>query len=302
MCKVSIIVTVYNIEKYLEECIDSLINQTYQSIEIILVNDGSTDGSLEICNKYEKVNENIKVINQKNAGLSVARNVGVYEATGKYITFVDGDDWLKKDAIRTLVWLMEENDADISSIIREGHQYSSGEIIIGDDKRMLLHLFNTQCFEVWGKLYKKELFNSIRFPEGKIHEDLYIIPSLIAKCSKVVIYHKGLYYYRQREESIMSQVRKSDFKELVECCIEGVENTYKLGDDISLIYSMQKWYFYHILWYYYNVIYNMSDNIKKTATKNISYFYKKTRKRYFLNKKISIKDKIRFFILSCKNS
>ena len=169
MCKVSIIVTVYNIEKYLEECIDSLINQTYQSIEIILVNDGSTDGSLEICNKYEKVNENIKVINQKNAGLSVARNVGVYEATGKYITFVDGDDWLKKDTIRTLVWLMEENDADISSIIREGHQYSSGEIIIGDDKRMLLHLFNTQCFEVWGKLYKKELFNSIRFPEGKIY-------------------------------------------------------------------------------------------------------------------------------------
>lgn len=298
MKKVSIIVAVYNIQDYIEECIFSLLNQTYENIEIILIDDGSTDNSSEVCDEYERKFLNIKVVHKKNEGLSAARNRGISEATGEYIVFVDGDDWLEKSAIKTLVWLIEENQADVSSIIRNGHQFSSGEVIIGDGRRMLLHMLNTTCFEVWGKLYKKELFDNIRFPEGKICEDLYILPDIILISKKIVVYHKGLYHYRIREGSITSMMRKSDFYELVECCLYGINNIRLIIDDKEFIQDMYKWYLYHILWYYYNVICILDKSQCKKAKQNISLFYRKTRLIYMKNPKIKLRDKIRFMKLS----
>lgn len=296
--KVSIIVAIYNIEEYIEECINSLLNQTYENIEIILVDDGSTDKSGAICDKYASAPQNIKVIHKKNRGLSEARNIGILEATGEYITFVDGDDWVDKTAIRTLVWLLEENKADVSSIIRNGHQFSSGEVIIGDGKRMLLHMLNTVCFESWGKLYKKSLFDNIKFPEGKICEDLYSLPSIMLKSNKIVVYHKGLYYYRKREDSITSMMYKNNFYDLVECCLEGIKNIALLTNDKELILNMQRWYLYHILWYYYNVMFNYSDDYKKAAEANVYLFYRKTRSIFLKNPKVKLTDKIRFLKLS----
>lgn len=246
MKKVSVIVAIYNIEEYIEECILSLINQTYKNIEIILVDDGSTDRSSEICDEYQKNNPNIKVVHKKNGGLSDARNRGILESTGEYLTFVDGDDWLEKNTIKTLLWLVEENEADIATIIKKDHQYSSGEVIIGDGKRMILHMLNTVCFEAWGKIYKRQLFENITFPKGKIYEDLYTIPSLVLKSKKVVVYHKGLYCYRERNDSIMGQAMKGDFHDLVECCFEGINKCDLLSDDNEFVQDLQKWYLY--LW------------------------------------------------------
>lgn len=178
MRKVSVIVTVYNTEKYIEECIVSLINQTYKNIEIILVDGESTDKTSEICLMYESQYENIRLISKENEGVSAARNRGVAEATGDYILFVDGDDWIENNTIEVLVWLEEENNADVAFIIKEGHTDATGEVRIGDGKKMLLYVLHISAVEIWGKLFKKSLFDDIRFPEGKLHEDLYIMPSI----------------------------------------------------------------------------------------------------------------------------
>lgn len=298
MKKVSVIVAIYNIKDYIEECVESLLNQNYDNIEIILVDDGSTDGSSEICDKYKKNSNNIRVLHKNNGGLSDARNKGIIEATGEYLMFVDGDDWIEKDTIKTLVWLVEEHEADMSTIIKKDHKDLTGEVLIGDGKRMILHMLNTSCFEAWGKLFKKTLFNDIRFPEGKIHEDLYTIPSIVLKCKKVVVYHKGLYCYRQREGSIMEEVMKGDFYDLVECCIDGINRCNLLSNDNEFVQDMQKWYLYHILWYYYNAICNLEKEQYKKAAANISFFYRITIKKYVYNPKVKLRDKVRFLKLS----
>lgn len=298
MYKVSVIVTVYNTEKYIEECIVSLINQTYKNIEIILVDGGSTDKTSEICHQYESKYKNIRVIHKKNEGVSSARNRGLVEATGDYIIFVDGDDWIEKNTIKTLVWLVKENGADVAFIIRVGHPYLSGEVLIGNGQKMLLHILNTSAVEIWGKLFKKQLFDDIRFPEGKVHEDLYTIPSIILKCERVVAYHKGLYHYRIREDGLMSKTLKSDFYELVECWLDGINKCCLLSNDKDFIKNMQKWYLYDALWYYYNVICLMDKEQFKKAVVNIALFYKKTRSIYIKNSKVKISDKIRFQLIS----
>ena len=193
MCKVSVIVTVYNTEKYVEECIISLINQTYKNIEVILIDGGSTDKTPEICHEYEKEYENIRVVHKENEGVSAARNRGIEEATGDYILFVDGDDWIENNTIETLVWLEEENESDIAFIIKAGNEHSTGEVLIGDGKKMILHILEISAGEVWGKLFKKQIFEDVKFPEGKLHEDLYVMPTIFLKCKKIVAYHKGLY-------------------------------------------------------------------------------------------------------------
>lgn len=291
--KVSVIVPICNVQEYVEKCIDSIINQTYKNLEIILIDDGSTDESGVICDKYLRY-ENVKVVHKKNGGLSAARNTGIKIATGEYITFMDGDDWADETMIQTLVWLATENDADIATILKKGHLFDSGEIIIGDGKRMLLHILNTVCFEAWGKLYDRRLFDDSKFLEGKICEDLYIMPELFLKCEKAVVYHKGLYNYRLRDGSISDEMNNSDLTDLVECCLYGIKQVEKLSDDKQFVKDAKKWYLYHILWYYYNVIMQMSVAIKKTAVKKVGYFYRKTFRVYLVEANIKIIDKFRF--------
>ena len=160
MNKVSIVVTVYNTEKYIEKCIDSLLRQTYENIEIILIDGGSTDRTTEICSKYADNYEKIRLVKKENEGVSSARNRGIDEATGKYIVFVDGDDWIENKTVQTLVWLLEENKADMSYIIKNGHMYSSGEVLIGNGQKMLLHILNTSQLK-YGESYLKKIYLKI---------------------------------------------------------------------------------------------------------------------------------------------
>lgn len=214
---ISIIVPIYNVEKYLPRCIDSILNQTYKNLEVILVDDGSIDGCPQICDEYAKKDQRIKVIHKQNGGLSDARNAGLDVANGAFWGFVDSDDYIHSEMYKRLWEELKANLADIAvcnlcrvydegrkekevsidkTTIYSGHQAVSNIL----DKR--LHVVSVvSC----GKLYRRPLFTNIRFPKGKLHEDEFITYRLFYNSSRVVYLSGEYYYYYQRIDSIMSQ-------------------------------------------------------------------------------------------------
>lgn len=207
---ISVIVPVYNVEEYLSKCIESIINQTYTNLEIILVDDGATDNCPAICDEYAKKDNRIKVIHQCNGGLSDARNTGLNMCQGEYIYLVDSDDYLELNAIEMLYIGAIRHDADIT-IGNINKVYPDGQVIpmkqleeavITDKKQIYRSASN--YVTAWGKLYKKEIFESIRYPKGKLHEDAFVICDILKQATKVVQVEFHGYNYLQREGSIMN--------------------------------------------------------------------------------------------------
>lgn len=212
---VSIIVPVYNVEKYLARCVDSLIHQTYSNIEIILVDDGSTDSSGELCDKFVLSDPRITVVHKKNGGLSDARNTGIENASGEYLMFIDSDDFIMPEMIEQLY----KSSSDDNDLVICDFDYVNevGKIIDFREKNALKEgnwskeefwnfLFSTShcvCVCVWNKLYKKDWFSYIRFKTGKHNEDAFIIKSIIDQVSNIKYISKKLYCYTQRSDSIM---------------------------------------------------------------------------------------------------
>ena len=190
---ISVIIPVFNVENYLRKTINSILNQTFRNFEIILINDGSTDSSGEICNEYANKFESIKVFHQKNAGLSAARNVGISKSKGNYICFLDSDDWYSNNALEEFVKLITDFKADIAAIsvfeIFDEHTdyISENKINVFNNSEAMIQLFKNA--EVFGtacnKLYKREIFNNIRFPEGLSWEDMYISLDVLTNVSKM---------------------------------------------------------------------------------------------------------------------
>ena len=209
---ISIIVPIYNVEDYLERCITSLIEQTYKNIEIILVNDGSQDKSLKICEKYKNIDSRIRIINKKNGGLSSARNAGIKIAKGKYFVFVDSDDYIDKTMIDFLHKDIQIKKADISicgfyNVFENKIEKSihCGEEFILNSEEVLTLLYSNYCVLTslsWNKIYKREIFDDLKFTEGRVHEDDIIILDIINKCNIISFNLKPLYYYIQRKNSI----------------------------------------------------------------------------------------------------
>lgn len=210
---ISVIVPVYKVEDYLKRCIDSILRQTYGNLEIILVDDGSPDGCCKICDEYAERDKRVKVIHKENGGLSDARNAGIDIAQGSYVAFIDSDDWVHDKYIEKLYQLLKKTAADISvcnymETSREDIPQNNinGKIYEFSNVEALEQLTNKlylQMVVAWGKLYKKDLFNEIRFPEGKIHEDEFTSYRVIYKARKVVFTTERLIYYWQRPDSIM---------------------------------------------------------------------------------------------------
>ena len=219
MILVSIIVPVYNVEKYLERCLDSLVNQTLKDIEIILVDDGSTDSSGRICDEYAKKDKRIKVIHKENGGQCSARNIGLDIAEGQYIGFVDSDDFIKLDMYKILYLVMKEYRADIAKcnfedvINGERMKYKQSDLITVYDTEGALNNFINEPYKfnkhfkaiMWDGLYKRQLFEEIRFPEGFIYEEGFVLPKLFLKSKKLIHIDKNLYYYAQNKNGTMSQ-------------------------------------------------------------------------------------------------
>ncbi|NQN70723.1 glycosyltransferase [Streptococcus suis] len=220
---VSVIVPVYNVEKYLSQCLDSIIHQTYKNLEIILVNDGSTDGSGKICDDYAAKDGRIKVIHQENGGLSDARNKGLDLMTGQFVTFVDSDDYLENNCIHTLytyactcktdisIGKFVEFEENTSQFLFHNHLNNGNKIefLTGDQCLERHHKYFLGIFvTAWAKLYRTSLFNdsnpckSIRYPLGVLHEDQYTTHKLFFKSNKIVFVNDYLYVYRVRENSI----------------------------------------------------------------------------------------------------
>ncbi len=219
MCNVlvSVIIPVYKVEQYLKNCVDSVRQQTYTNLEIILVDDGSPDRCPELCDEYAEKDKRIKVIHKENGGLSDARNVGLDNAKGDYVAFVDSDDLILPNMIETLLSLCEENSAEISMCqsVKCGEtdtldtlaiQKKSTEIqsYTGFEKMKAYLVDEIIEPTTWKKLYSKGLFTHLRFPKGKIHEDTFTTYLLVDKANKIVVTSDVGYVYRQNSQGIMN--------------------------------------------------------------------------------------------------
>lgn len=294
--KVSIIVPVYNTKDFIYDCLDSLVNQTYKNIEIVIVDDGSNDGSDMVCQEYQEKYGNIVFVSKENGGLSSARNYGIKHSSGDYITFVDSDDYLNPDSIEILVDMMIKYNAEISIGLKVGHELINEEIKVLDGKTMLMHLLNNSTFEAWGKIFRRDLWINSAFPENRIHEDLYVMPDIFQRCNHCVMYQGAVYNYRVREDSIMGTLLKTQLKDLIECCLHNIKTAKMIDKDFLQQY--QKWYFYHILWYFYNVLCNIEKKESAEARKNVALFYKKTLLYYWGNPYVKLQDKFRFVLIA----
>lgn len=234
---VSIIVPVYNVEKYLEDCIDSLINQTYNKIEILLINDGSTDKSKIICEKYLKIDDRIKLINKLNGGLSDARNVGIDLATGEYLTFVDSDDVLSNKFIEKMLKVALDTKTDIvcsrymrfkekNKIIEAKENIKN--VMILDSFKFLKNVFyqydqTLYSVSACSKIYKKDIFRTLRYPKGKLYEDVAIISDLMEMTNKIAVLDEILYFYRISENSITNSKFNSRKLEIINYCEKNLQ-------------------------------------------------------------------------------
>lgn len=226
---VSIIVPIYNVEKFLPRCIESICNQTYENIEILLINDGSTDGSEQICMDFMKRDSRIRYFLKENGGLSDARNYGIARAQGKYLSFIDSDDYVEADFIWRLYSALVQQNASIAitgfakvdenGTIIKNEQLENEELALtGREACKKLHSEKGQVFVVaWNKLYKKELFSNVQYAKGKIHEDEYIAYQLFYDLDRIAVVNDSLYYYVERQESI-TRTQMTDLR--FECLIE----------------------------------------------------------------------------------
>lgn len=246
--KVSVIVPIYNVEKLLDRCILSILNQTYVNIEVLLVNDGSTDGSLQICKQYSQDNRVI-IIDKPNGGLSDARNAGLKVARGDYCAFIDSDDFIKETMLETMMKQIKKENADIcvcdmQYLYDDGREdFASGGTFTSTnvvDTPELVSVNNSAC----NKMFKTTMFQDVLFPVGKFYEDLATIPILLYKARKVCKVDEAFYIYYQRSGSIAHTANKKifDIYDAIAGCIHYVENH---GNEPKVLKALKKLYVLH---------------------------------------------------------
>lgn len=308
---ISVIIPVYNVEEYLHYAIESLEKQTYKNFEIILVNDGSTDNSGELCDEYSEKYSNVRVFHKENGGLSDARNFGVQKAKGEFITFLDPDDYLEVYSLELLASIQEMQDCDIVSTRVKATElynvYSNRSLTEEDIKNVIVmnrDIFLEEAFydkvatvSACGKLYRKSILE-IPFPKGKIYEDLYIISEHVGKANKIVHTPLQIYNYYKRQGSIVNSKftsKQYDFFDAInhnrgiikgkynnKQNLENAVNAKEVAGGLKIC----------------NTAYltNLNDVNK------INSILKKNKMSFLLNKRINIKFKIKYilFILSPK--
>lgn len=300
---VSVIIPVFNVEKYLNKCITSVIEQTYKDLEIILVNDGSTDKSGEICDKFLDLDERIKVIHKANGGLSDARNRGILEATGQWITFVDSDDFVSIDYVEYLFNLIEKFDADISiatyTYVTEKKQISrsTGEVSLLDTETTLKRMLLDDGFDMgaWAKMYRADFFKKVKFPVGKLFEDSYTTYRIVAQASRIAFGSKAIYFYINRSDSIVNQTFNPQKFDLIEMNQE--TKSFIESDYPSLISEANR----RLIWAYFSTLNqvlnsNNKDVIDEHSPQLVEYIISQNK---FIKTDSSVpkRDKIAFYLL-----
>lgn len=214
---ISVIVPIYNVEKYIRKCVDSILKQTYKNIEVILVDDGSNDECGKIIDEYKKMNGRIRVIHKENGGLSDARNCGMKYSTGKFLLFIDSDDWIDSEMVKKLYDNIKKYNADISICEfieedEEGKELSKKKydekILLFSSKEAIKDLIIQKNItnHAWNKLYKKEVFDNTEYPKGQLMEDVSTTYKLIENSKQIVYQNIALYHYIQRNKSILGNI------------------------------------------------------------------------------------------------
>lgn len=283
MAEISIVVPVYNVEKYLHRCLESILGQTMKELEIILIDDGSTDRSGEICDEYKERDNRIQVVHKKNGGLSDARNAGARLASEDYVIFLDSDDYIASDMMETLYALAKESDADMSVCgvynvygEREIPQYHETEKFTCTGEEAFMHILQGKKIPgtVCNKLIKRQIVQQIEFPAGRLYEDAFYTLDLVQRVESVSVTTKPMYYYAHRQDSITT----STFKEA----------------DLDIIYAYQKTLelvkkkyprlmpqaVFRLLWAHFTVV----DRILETGDYKTNIYLKTSRK--FLKRNI----------------
>ena len=299
---ISVIVPVYNVEKYLDRCLESIINQTYKNIEIILVDDGSNDNSGNICDDYAKKDSRIKIIHKENGGLSDARNAGIAIARGDYITLVDSDDYILNDYVEFLYDNLIENNADVS-ICKHYVKYddggridtSSGKLYVLNSKECLEMMLYCDDMDVsaWAKLYKTELFKNVKYPKGQLFEDSATTYKLIDKAKKIAFNSKAKYIYYIRKNSITTaefNPRKMDLiKSTNEMC------NYVIDKYPELAKAAKR----RLMYAYLSTLTQLAKNDKKGKNKEyrieIMNYIREHRKEELDDKEIPKRDRIALY-------
>ncbi len=299
---ISIIVPVYNVKNYLKKCLDSLVNQTYKNLEIIVVNDGSDDGSEEICNEYARKYDFIQVIEKENGGLSDARNCGIRAATGEYIGFVDSDDWIENDMYQSLIEVIIKYNADIAMCGRyivQGNSvlslYTSEKIRVykGNEALKQLLLGKELDSSVCDKLFHKSLIKDIEFPIGKIHEDIFTTHKIVNKCKKMVHIGSPKYYYYNRKGSITkSQFSKRNF-DLIEAYQQIREEYENLQFNDIIEFNYNK----NIIHLLNKIIYSHQEEEFRLEILSFKNYFRKNINIIFFNKYIDSKMKIKILLI-----
>ena len=234
---ISVIVPVYNVERYLVQCVDSIINQTYKKLEIILVDDGSTDNSSKICDSYIQKDNRIRVIHKQNGGLSSARNAGLDIASGEYIAFVDSDDYILPEMYEVLFRLIDENNADMGACswqrvneagtpLLKQDTSPENEILSGDEVLSIGMTRGLTYVLAWNKLYKASIFDDLRFPEGRLHEDEFTAHHILSKCTRTVSTSAVMYMYTCRSDSIMGTPDETFIAKRIEDVVYAFQDRY----------------------------------------------------------------------------
>ena len=296
---VSIIVPIYNVEAFLDKCISSIIKQTYKNYELILVNDGSTDDSESICENYLD-DARVHYYKKQNGGLSDARNYGLSKACGSHVTFVDPDDYLHPEYLQTLVEMFHD-DVQVSCICecrvtpnekKTVNKVCTGGVLDGTEALRSLCLGEYFGTTAWGKLYDIHMFDDIKFPVGVIHEDIWTIPYVLEKASKVAYNRSPLYFYVQQKDSIMH-------KPLTEATYNGFGGIDKLVDYVNQKYAvmhdevMKNW-----ICRFFGIIINrlvFEENYYEKA-KELRTKYKKNFEHYYANRHLNKMKKIQCFL------
>ena len=270
---ISIIVPVYNVERYLEQCVDSILAQSYHNLEIILVDDGSPDNCPQICDNYAKKDSRVVVIHKKNGGLSDARNAGVAIAKGEYIGFVDSDDWIEQDMYKTLMEAIQVYDADISEIgvkyIFEDHIECQKErqiCIMNKMEAMSAFLDRTKMIQgcVWGKLYKSDIAKKNLFPVGRLHEDGFFTYKALYCAHRYVILNSCKYNYRQgRIGSIMTSTIRENPKSYYDVidAFEERNDFFKQNKEEVLLEKSKAYYFKTLVSFLRSATSNNMDHV-----------------------------------------
>ena len=254
---ISVIIPVYNVEQYLEKCIDSIINETYKNLEIILVDDGSTDNSGKLCDLLAKKDSRIVVYHKENGGLSSARNFGIDKANGEFIGFIDSDDYIDNDMYETLHNLIKKDKSDVSMCglyniyaNRKDSQVKEVKKYLMNAEEAIQMVLDSKITSVTAvnKLYRKEIFNDLRYDLGKTSEDAFIIVRLLDKCNLISVTNERKYYYYHRANSIT----KKPFSEKSRDVLDAYNLNYSIVEKKypKIISSAKR----RVLWAYFYVL------------------------------------------------